>query len=76
MGHATNNGVEDPWSRFAFTGDRASDLPTFATVPLLLAEAVVLVGIVALDRLRQRRRGDRRAPVVTANPYGIGVHGK
>jgi len=56
VGHAANNGFEDPWSRFAFTGDRAGDLPTFATVPLLLAEAIVLVGIVMIDRLWRRDR--------------------
>ena len=65
VGHATNNGVEDPWSRLAFTGEGAN-LPTFATVPLLLAEAIVLLGIAGFDALRRGLRLRRSAPSTIA----------
>jgi membrane protease YdiL (CAAX protease family) len=75
VGHATNNGFEDPWSRFVFTGDRAGDLPTFATVPLLLAEAIVLLGIVAVDALRRGLRPRRSVPTTVPPDGARPAHG-
>jgi membrane protease YdiL (CAAX protease family) len=56
VGHGANNITEDSWHRVAFTGD-ASGKPTLAAdVALLIAEAIVLVGIAAASGLRRPRR--------------------
>jgi membrane protease YdiL (CAAX protease family) len=57
VAHASNNGAEDSLHRLAFTG-RADGTPALSsTAPSLLAEAIVLLGIVAADHLLRRRRG-------------------
>jgi membrane protease YdiL (CAAX protease family) len=56
IGHGANNITENSWHRLAFTGD-ASGKPTLAAdVTLLIAEAVMLIGIVTASGLRRPRR--------------------
>ncbi len=54
VGHAANNGTQDNLTRLAFAGGTGGTLPASASAPILLAEAVVLLGIVAVDHLRRR----------------------
>jgi uncharacterized protein len=69
VAHAANNVTEDSWTRLAFTGQTAGVPAWTVGIPILLAEAVVLLGIVALDRCRHRgRRPARSAPARTQRP--------
>lgn len=56
VAHAANNVTEDSWHRLAFTG-QASGVPAMpANVVVVIAEAIVLVGIVAVSSLRRAQR--------------------
>jgi len=55
VAHAANNATEDSWHRLAFTG-RADGVPAASSnVAAVIAEALVLLGIVATDHLVRRR---------------------
>ena len=62
VAHASNNATENNLSRLTFTGDSSGTLPASATWPILLAEALVLLGIVAVDHLRRQPRRTALAP--------------
>lgn len=55
VAHGANNMTEDKWHRVAFTGEADGRPAMGADAVLIVAEAVVLLGIVALDALRRRR---------------------
>ena len=55
VGHGANNITEDSWHRLAFTGDAAGKPALAGDVTVLVAEAVVLVGIVAASGMRRRQ---------------------
>jgi membrane protease YdiL (CAAX protease family) len=56
VGHGANNMTEDQWHRVAFTGE-ASGRPTMgADAVLIVAEVIVLLGIVTVSGLRRPHR--------------------
>jgi membrane protease YdiL (CAAX protease family) len=56
VAHAANNGMENDWHRLAFTGRTDGVTSRSADLVLIVTEAVVLVGIVAMHRLRRSHR--------------------
>lgn len=48
VAHAANNLTQLNLTRLAFTGSDGGTLPTSSSVPIILAEAVVLLGVVVL----------------------------
>jgi membrane protease YdiL (CAAX protease family) len=56
LGHGANNITEDSWHRFAFTGDVSAKPTLAADVTLLIAEAIILIGIVTASGPRRPRR--------------------
>jgi membrane protease YdiL (CAAX protease family) len=65
VGHASNNITELNLTQLAFTGSTGGTLPASASAPIILAEAIVLLGIVATDHLVILRRA---APIPAARP--------
>lgn len=59
VAHASNNVTEDSLGNLAFTGSANGTYPWNATAPGLLAEAIVLLGLVAVDHVRERRQRTR-----------------
>ena len=59
VGHSANNLTEDGWHRLAFTGDRQGTPATGGDVTVVIAEAVLLNGIVIVDTLRRKGRSRR-----------------
>ena len=54
MAHASNNITEDSWWRLAFTG-RTDGVPSMgAVIPTVIAEVLVLIGIVATHQFMRR----------------------
>ena len=54
IGHGSNNVTEDSWHRLAFTGSRDGTPSSGADVVLVVAEVIVLTGVVLADRLLRR----------------------
>jgi membrane protease YdiL (CAAX protease family) len=59
VGHGANNMTEDQWHRVAFTGEASGRPAMGADAVLILAEAIVLLGIVTVSGLRRPRRAAR-----------------
>jgi membrane protease YdiL (CAAX protease family) len=60
VGHASNNITEDSWHRTAFTGKSDGVPSSSADLIAVIAEAIVLIGVVLLDRVvLNRPRGAR-----------------
>lgn len=55
VGHAANNVTENSWHRLTFTGDSGGTPAASGDATVVVAEAIVLVGIV-VSGLRRRRR--------------------
>ncbi len=56
VAHGANNITEDSWHRVAFTGDASGKPAIGADAVLIVAEAIVLLGIVTMSGLRRPRR--------------------
>jgi membrane protease YdiL (CAAX protease family) len=69
VAHGANNVTEDRWHRLAFTGDAAGTPSLAADGTLLLAEAIVLLGVVGLAE----RRSVKRQNQPLAIPPGSGL---
>ena len=67
IAHAANNITEYNLNRTSFTGSQNAALPAAVSVPILLAEAIVMIGVVAADTVRRRRplREDGRRAALT-----------
>jgi uncharacterized protein len=55
VAHGANNVTEDSWHRVAFTGDASGKPAMGADAVLIVAEAIVLLGIVTASGLRRPR---------------------
>jgi membrane protease YdiL (CAAX protease family) len=53
-GHGSNNVTEDSWHRTAFTGSRDGTPSVQADIVVVVAEAIILIGIVLIDSLFRR----------------------
>jgi hypothetical protein len=54
IAHGANNMTEDKWHRVAFTGESSGKPSLASDAVLILAEVVVLTGIVVVDTMRRR----------------------
>jgi membrane protease YdiL (CAAX protease family) len=73
VAHGANNITEDSWHRVAFTGDRSGRPSLAGDVTMLVAEIIVLSGMVVTDSMRRRVRATANTEVVAttaAQPAG------
>ena len=68
LGHSANNLIALKLTTLAFTGRPDGTLHASWTLPTVLAEAVILLGIVAADRLLRRRQSSRHSERVQHHP--------
>jgi uncharacterized protein len=59
VGHAANNVTENSWHRQTFTGDSGGTPAASGDATVVVAEAIVLVGLVVASGLRRQRSVDR-----------------
>lgn len=61
LAHAANNGTQFNLTRLSFTGTADGALPAGVSAAILLGEAIVMLGVVAADRIHRRWPSPRRA---------------